>query len=901
LFALIAFVAYASVGCSSTPEPPVAEGEPTAEIAQALVPSTSSEYKLPAVVDPDILSDRVTELWARVYRPIVLLPGVRYPLLVFLHGNHQTCGHGSNPRIDDNSEYTVDGTCPPGYVVAPSHNGYTYIATQLASAGYIVVSVNANRGINLAGGTADDWGLNLARGRLVLKHLTLLSQWDRGVLPTPPSLATDLTNHIDFSQVGLFGHSRGGEGMRAAYQQYLDAGSPWPARIVTPVKFAGIFEVGPVDGQTSRVLDMGNTRWSVLLPMCDGDVFDLEGMRPYDRAQTFTSESSPGFKSTLTAWGTNHNYYNTEWQTSDSGGCNGAGNVALFSSGPGISGSPQERQVSSTFATAFFLGNVGAGRDPSQNAIFDPTNPLPSALTSVTRVDRGFTLSPDANVTLRLEDFVNPTGTSTFGQPNDASGLDITHGPLPEHDSELSGGTITWMSGGTNTFFQTNFAPIGSSISLTQYGTLDLRVDLASSSLNVTPTTDFSVQLVNAQNRASVARRISQFVSLTGPVGGPGGPHSMLQTARIPLVTFGMPLNAIRGVRLTFNVTPTGELYVANIRATRNACAVTPKLDLKVREVAQSANQITYRFQVYNRDTTAITLSDLSTSLWISDPTSSLTSQVSFGGNVVDPSGAFQFGSVATTSSTFHSPTECVASPNRVADWSATVASTDTRTIPPNGGAWVDGEFNVHRTDFSSFASLTDDYSQTPAYQGGTISDATFPTVYGDDTHFVLYWRGAPVSEFVTATNVDLASGKEPPCLAACVGSVNTSTSVVQASTLALSSSFTPGVRTPPVAAPAALFAQGTIVSIGATLVPQSVGGGTDIEVTSPTPFQATDDLYVLHVGSVDVPVSRYPDPASTQRLIFTLTPQQFAAVRTGDKVTVTGARTLWNLGTLTL
>jgi len=685
-------------GCSAPVAPAERDEAPAAEFAQALVPSTSSEYKLPASVDPDVLGDRVTELWARVYRPITLQSGVRYPVLLFLHGNHWTCGHGSNPRIDDNTEYTTDGMCPPGYVVAPSHNGYTYLATQLASNGYIVVSVNANRGINAGVGVADDWGLNLARGRLLLKHLTMLSEWDRGVSATPASLAVDLTNHLDFSQVGLLGHSRGGEGARAAYNQYFDAGSPWPARIVTPVTFRGIFEIGPVDGQTSRVLDMRDTRWSVLLPMCDGDVSDLEGMQPFDRALSFTSESNPSFKATLTAWGTNHNYYNTEWQQSDSSGCSGAGNPPLFSSGPDISGSPAQRQVSSILATAFFLGSVGSGRDPNQNAIFDPSNPLPSALTAVTRVDRGFTPTPDASVTLRLEDFVNATGTSTFGQANDASGVTVSHQSLPEHDPALRGGLLSWTSSGTNTFFQTNFAPLGSSISLTPYSTLELRVDLASSSLNVTPTTDFSVQLVNAQNHTSVARRISQFVNLTGPAGGPYGPHSMLQTARIPLLAFGMPLSAIRGVRLLFNVTPTGALYVANIRATTSA-------------------------------------------------------------------NTFALGSSSS------------------ANASPTPAPAPSPTLPA-----------MPRT-----------------------------------------------------------------------------------------------------------IASGRIVSIAPTVAAQSVSGGTDIEIESSTSFPVIDDLLVLHVGSVNVGLSRYPDPSDMQRLVFTLSAQQFAAVRTGDPVTVSGGGTLWQLGTLTL
>src|SRR4029079_10947930 len=97
------------------------------------------------------------------------------------HGNHATCGRfeGAGPgRFDINVQYTFTGTCPPGYVVVPSHAGYTYLAERLASWGYIVVSIKANRGVNAAPGVADDRGLNLRRGRLVLQHLQRLRRWD---------------------------------------------------------------------------------------------------------------------------------------------------------------------------------------------------------------------------------------------------------------------------------------------------------------------------------------------------------------------------------------------------------------------------------------------------------------------------------------------------------------------------------------------------------------------------------------------------------------------------------------------------------------------------------------------------------------------------------------------------
>ena len=77
---------------------------------------TSSEYKLPASFDEVVLADAptnvrlMTELWARVFRPVDL-SGAPFPLLVFLHGNHATCGRLAGPaeHFDINVEYTTDG------------------------------------------------------------------------------------------------------------------------------------------------------------------------------------------------------------------------------------------------------------------------------------------------------------------------------------------------------------------------------------------------------------------------------------------------------------------------------------------------------------------------------------------------------------------------------------------------------------------------------------------------------------------------------------------------------------------------------------------------------------------------------------------------------------------------
>ncbi len=537
--------------------------------------TTSAEYKLPAGIDPDVSTELATELWARVYRP-VNLAAAPFPLLVFLHGNHATCGRfeGIGPgRFDINVQYTFTGTCPPGFVVAPSHEGYAYFAELLASWGYIVVSINANRGVNAAPGVTGDRGLNLRRGRLVLKHLQQLSEWNAAG-GAPSSLGFDVRGKLDFSHLGMLGHSRGGEGVRAAYNLYRDPGSPWPARI-GPIGFEGIFEIGPVDGQTSRILNADGTSWNVLLPMCDGDVFNLQGVRPFDRMMLIRNEAPRTPKSTFTVWGTNHNFYNTEWQLSDSPGC--LGHKRLFGH---LLGSPEQRQVALAAVLAFFRGHVGAGADPSFATLFNPQFELPSIVADVTRVDRGYSESPNAAVTTTFDDFDQPSGVNSYGTPDTVSNVTATNGGIANHSSQQRVAQVAWKAPGGDVFFQSNWTAAGVGRSASGFRTLDFRVSRQCGDLLCTKTdaqwqfsTDFTVRLVGADGSLSLAIPVSNYLTLTGPVGGlvtfvGTSPHPILETIRIPLTAFGSAaiVANLRGVRFTFDDTKSDEINIGNIR-----------------------------------------------------------------------------------------------------------------------------------------------------------------------------------------------------------------------------------------------------------------------------------------------------------------------------------------------
>lgn len=78
--------------------PTLAFATPTARAGESFV---SGEYKFPATIDAQVSPEVATELWAAVYRP---RRSGRFPLLVFLHGNHATCGYFDperGVRVDD--------------------------------------------------------------------------------------------------------------------------------------------------------------------------------------------------------------------------------------------------------------------------------------------------------------------------------------------------------------------------------------------------------------------------------------------------------------------------------------------------------------------------------------------------------------------------------------------------------------------------------------------------------------------------------------------------------------------------------------------------------------------------------------------------------------------------------
>jgi hypothetical protein len=249
-----------------------------------------SEYNLgaEAINLPDL--GHKAELQGRVYTPVGAT-GPR-PLVVFLHGRHQVC-YGGN----ENGPYPdKPWPCTGEWKSIPSFRGYDSPAWALASHGYQVVSISANAINAWDNGTYD--GGAMARAQLILAHLDLWKQWSTtGGGP----YGNQYVGKVDLANVGLMGHSRGGEGVARAALLNAQLGGKYGIRAVLPL--------APVDFSRPTVPGVA---MSVLLPYCDGDVLDLQGQKLYDDSR-YAVTPDQARRSTLLVLGTNHNFFNREW------------------------------------------------------------------------------------------------------------------------------------------------------------------------------------------------------------------------------------------------------------------------------------------------------------------------------------------------------------------------------------------------------------------------------------------------------------------------------------------------------------------------------------------------------------------------------------------------------------
>lgn len=258
----------------------------------------------------------------------------------------------------------------------PSHLGYDYFQQALARMGFVAVSVDCNELNGWTGGPgnitdrADLLNASIAH----FQTLNATGQVFAGVL--------------DFDKVGLMGHSRGGEAVVIA-----------PSRLSRPraANIRCVLSLAPTDwGATQGALE--GCEFLTLLPAADGDVFENDGAKYYDRCRP------PTFKSQLYVHNACHNFFNRRWLENDNGG-----NL------PTMDRSAHER-VLLTYGCAFFRA-VLAGHDTLGFLV--GTELPPATLTFL--VHLSFKWS--AGLTVDDHEQGNTLAKNSLGQPTTQSGL----------------------------------------------------------------------------------------------------------------------------------------------------------------------------------------------------------------------------------------------------------------------------------------------------------------------------------------------------------------------------------------------------------------------------------------------------------------------------------------------
>ncbi len=212
-------------------------------------------------------------------------PG-KSPLLLFVHGNHGECDSGSGPKCT---------------IYKRNDEGYAYMAKNLASWGYTVVSLDQDELMARQDGLGK--GMH-ARRLLIMAMLDKIKAADEGPLTTGgATVGSQLVGKVDMTRIGLMGHSRGGDAVASfvLYNQTLPIGERFPLRAVV--------SIAPVDYERHAPYGVP---YMTMIGTCDGDVSNLQGARLYERSQYESNDPYPRFQ--VLQVGGNHDAYNTVWQ-----------------------------------------------------------------------------------------------------------------------------------------------------------------------------------------------------------------------------------------------------------------------------------------------------------------------------------------------------------------------------------------------------------------------------------------------------------------------------------------------------------------------------------------------------------------------------------------------------------
>jgi dienelactone hydrolase len=504
--------------------------------------------------------DRKVELRADVHHPRGL-PGGPFPLVLLLHGNHGSCYRA------DRTHTRFEWPCRRGWRPLPNHRGYDYIARRLASFGYVVASVSAN-GVNVHTSLFPNAGAR-QRGELLERHLDL---WRRWAIAGGDPFGTRFVGKVDLDRIGTMGHSRGGEG--AVWQPIVDR------ERAEPYGIDAVLAIAPTD-ITRRTLN--RVPLAVVLPYCDGDVSDLQGVHFFDDAR-YRVPGDPTPKHTVTVFGANHNFFNTVWSP---GGAypDGFDDASEIRPCRGRLTQAEQRRVGAVYVVRFFrryLGNE-LSLDPIWTGARTAANIAPE------RALLSYLAPPQRRLDLdrfsRRRDLyrnnlggeVRPAATFLYRWCPDTFEARCVRRPFSDmnvHEPGLARAVVGWRDRGARVRFElpAGLGDVGGFDALQFRAAVNPGYEEARSIRRQ----DLTVQILDgAGNRASVAAAEVGAAPLVLPPlrfvpGCCYAGKAILNQVRFPLQRFeGVDLSDVRAVVLRFSRTDRGVIDVADLAFTR--------------------------------------------------------------------------------------------------------------------------------------------------------------------------------------------------------------------------------------------------------------------------------------------------------------------------------------------
>lgn len=481
-----------------------------------------------------------------------------FPLVLLVHGNHA--------MLDD------------------STGGYAYLGQLLASRGYIAVSVDENF---LNGWAFGDFNHKETpvRAWLLLHHLQNWQSWN-------DDPANPFYHKVDLTNIGLVGHSRGGEAVAlaagfAGWGKYLDISNEEYQALKFPIK--AVVSIAPAD--TYRIFSQGvtlqDTNYLLLQGSHDSDVDTNMGIRQYKDVK-FTG-TQPNFKAAVYIYRANHSRFNTAWGEADSPLPFGL----LLNQQPLLSDARQQ-QIARVYIGSFmesslhgeqgyeaFLKNHYTGRDwlPDdlyltrfatsnfnevanfENYTKDQTGPAGSKSEGGTIQAENFKSWEETNLTFR--------DTKQSSQSNRAVFLSWQN-PTPLSPEKTPRYTLNLP-----TIFKSGGQPVGSNTQLV--------FELGQAGENLQPV-DFTIELVDASGNTaslplsataygpvqpSLLTRFTKAPWLAGFASG-GPVEQVLQTYEVPLSLFAGSNSRfnpaqLAAIRFNFDRTASGFIMFDNI------------------------------------------------------------------------------------------------------------------------------------------------------------------------------------------------------------------------------------------------------------------------------------------------------------------------------------------------